>query len=289
MAKQHLTPQSINRLINQALAIEDEQAQDAGSLGFMARAMVQATLPHRKTDGTYFERKNGAFTLSLLASPKIGLPYGALPRLLLAWVTTEAVRTGSRELELGDSMATFMAELGLKPTGGVNGSITRLKNQTRRLFSATVMASYEDGHQIADMGYRLADKSVMWWHPKDHEQAGLWHSNVTLSEHFFNEIIDKPVPVDMRAMRALKQSPLGLDIYAWLTYRASYLKRPTIIPWAGLALQFGSDYSRLRDFKAAFIDELKKVVLAYGQVQVETTDEGLLFKPSLTHIRKKGV
>ena len=75
----HLTPQSIDALINQALAIEDEQAQEAGALGFMARAMVQATLPHRAVDGTYFERKNGAFTLSLLCllytspSPRDGL------------------------------------------------------------------------------------------------------------------------------------------------------------------------------------------------------------------------
>ena len=117
------------------LAIEDELAHEAGALGFMARAMVQATLPHRAVDGTYFERKNGSFTLSLMASPKIGLPYGSIPRLLLAWVTTEAVKTRSRELELGDSMSAFMSELGLKPTGGANGSITRLKNQTRRLFS----------------------------------------------------------------------------------------------------------------------------------------------------------
>ena len=254
----------------------------------MARAMVQATLPHRAVEGSYFERKNGAFTLSLLASPKIGLPYGSIPRLLLAWVTTEAVKTQSRELELGDSMSAFMAELGLKPTGGANGSITRLKNQTRRLFSATVAASYEDGEQIADMGYRLADKSVLWWHSKDPEQTGLWKSTVTLSEHFFSEVIDRPVPIDMRAIKALKQSPMALDIYTWLTYRASYLKRPTVIPWASLALQFGSDYSRLRDFKHAFIDELKKVVLVYGQVQVEVMEDGLVVKPSLTHISKKG-
>jgi hypothetical protein len=238
MAK-HLTPQTIDALINQALAIEDEQAQEAGALGFMARAMVQATLPHRAVAGNEFERRNGNFTLTLQAPSKIGLPYGSVPRLLLAWVTTEAVKTKSRELELGDSMSAFMAELGLSPTGGANGSITRLKNQTRRLFSATVAASYEDGEQIADMGYRLADKSVLWWHSKDPEQAGLWKSTVTLSEHFFNEVIDRPVPIDMRAMKALKQSPMALDIYAWLTYRVSYLKRPTVIPWASLACNSG--------------------------------------------------
>lgn len=287
MAK-HLTPQTIDALINQALAIEDEQAQEAGALGFMARAMVQATLPHRKVEGNEFERKNGSFTLTLQAPSKIGLPYGSIPRLLLAWVTTEAVKTKSRELELGGSMSSFMAELGLSPTGGANGSITRLKNQTRRLFSATITATYEDGEQVADMGYRLADRSVLWWHSKDPEQVGLWKSTVTLSEHFFNEVIDRPVPIDMRAIKALKQSPLALDIYTWLTYRVSYLKRPTIIPWSLLAMQFGSGYAELRFFKRSFLDELKKVVLVYGMVQAEATEHGLMVKPSLTHINKRG-
>jgi hypothetical protein len=85
------------------------------------------------------------FTLSLLASPKIGLPYGSIPRLLLAWVTTEAVKTKSRELELGDSMSAFMAELGLKPTGGANGSITRLKEPNPAAFLCNRAASYEKG------------------------------------------------------------------------------------------------------------------------------------------------
>ena len=286
MAK-HLTPKTVDSLINQALAIEDEQAREAGALGFMARAMVQATLPHRKVDGNEFTRVNGSFTLSLMAPAKIGLPYGTVPRLLLAWVTTEAVKTQSRELELGDSMSAFMGELGLSPTGGSTGSITRLKNQYRRLFASTVSATYEDNDKVADIGYRLADRSVLWWHAKEPEQAGLWKSTVTLSEHFFNEVVDRPVPIDMRAIKALKQSPMALDIYTWLTYRVSYLKRPTIIPWAALAMQFGSNYAQTRQFKAAFQTELKKVLLVYSQVQVEAGDTGLIVKPSLTHISRK--
>lgn len=286
MAK-NLSQQSVDSLINQALAIEDEAAREAGALGFMARAMVQATLPHRKVEGNEFERRNGAFTLTLLAPSKIGLPYGTIPRLLLAWVTTEAVKTQSRELELGDSMSAFMAELGLSATGGSTGSITRLKNQSRRLFSSTVSATYQDSEKIADVGYRLADRSLLWWHSKDPEQAGLWKSTVTLSEQFFNEVVDRPVPIDMRAIRALKQSPMALDVYTWLTYRVSYLKKPTVIPWGALALQFGSDYARVRDFKAALLAELRKVLVVYGKVQVEALEDGLLVKPSLTHIARK--
>ena len=283
MAK-HLSPQTIDALINQALAIEDEQAQEAGALGFMARAMVQATLPHRAVAGNEFTRINGNYSLSIMAPSAIGLPYGTIPRLLLAWLTTEAVKTKSRELELGNSLSGFMAELDMMPTGGRWGSITRLKDQSRRLFSSSITAVYEKGAGFAVINQAVADRATLWWDAKAPEQAGLWRSTVTLSEHFFNEVIDRPVPIDMRAIKALKQSPMALDIYTWLTYRASYLKRPTVIPWSSLALQFGSDYSRLRAFREAFLQELKKVVLVYGQVQVEASEQGLIVKPSLTHI-----
>ena len=287
MAKSPST-ESINRLITQALAIEAEAAQDAGALGFMARAMTQATLPHRKVDGAYFQRVNGNYTLTLLAPPDIGLPYGSIPRLLLAWLTTEAIQTKSRELELGDSMSAFMRELGLVPTGGRWGSITRLKDQTNRLFCSTVSASYKDAKKRAEMGYRVADHSILWWDAKSPEQTSLWKSTVTLSEPFYREIVDHPIPVDMRALKALKQSPLALDIYTWLTYRMSYLDKSTTIPWQGLAMQFGSNYADIKNFKAHFNKELKKVLAIYPEADAMPTDRGLALKPSLTHVKAKG-
>lgn len=281
-----ITP-SVEALITEALAIEAESAQEAGALGFMARAMVQATLPHKKVEGNEFERKNGAFTLSLMAPARIGLPYGTVPRLLLAWLTTEAVRTRSRELELGDSLSGFMRELDMVPTGGRWGSVTRLKEQTRRLFACTVSATYSDAGKVADLGYRLADRTMLWWDTKSPQQAALWHSSVMLTETFYREIIEHPIPVDMRAIKALKKSPLALDAYCWLTYRASYAKKSSLIPWAALAMQFGSDYSRLRDFKAAFVAELRKVAVVYADVQFDATETGLLVKPSQPHIARR--
>lgn len=284
----NLTPKTIDSLITQALAIDAEAALEAGALGFMARSMVQATLPHRKVEGNEFVRTNGDYSLTILAPSAIGLPYGTLPRLLLAWLTTEAVRTRSRELELGDSLSGFMRELDLVPSGGKWGSITRLKDQTRRLFASSITARYEKGPGFEVVNQSVADRAIIWWDPKSPEQAGLWRSSVVLSEHFFNEVIDRPVPIDMRAIRTLKKSPLGLDIYTWLTYRTSYLKQPVVIPWESLALQFGSNYAQLRDFRAAFLAELKKVVTVYTGIQVEPTERGLMIRPSPTHISKAG-
>ena len=279
---------SLPALIADSLAFEAESAHSAGALGFLARAMVQATLPHKKVAGNEFERKNGAYTLHLLAPAKVGLPYGTVPRLLLAWLTTEAVRTQNRELFLGDSLSHFMHELDMVPTGGRWGSITRLKDQTARLFASTVSATYTDKQSQTEAGFRLADRSTLWWDTKTPEQAGLWGSTVKLSETFFNEVIAHPIPVDMRAIKALKRSPMALDLYCWLTYRASYAKKPSTIPWAALAMQFGSDYARLRDFKASFLAELRKVATVYAGAQFEAIEVGLVVKPSPPHIARKG-
>lgn len=252
----------------------------------MARMLVQTTLPHRKVSGPVFERSNGAFRMTLMAPPQTGLPYGAVPRLLLAWMTTEAVRTGERELVLGDSMSAFMRELGLVPTGGRWGSVTRLKEQTTRLFSSAISAVYREGHQVALLNRTIADRAVLWWHPKEPTQAALWQSTVTLSEPFFREVIDRPVPVDMRALKALKRSPLALDTYCWLTYRLSYLSRPTEIPWEALAAQFGSDYKVVRQFKAAFLAELRKVLAVYPEAKASEGDCGLLLRPARSHVKR---
>lgn len=281
------TTKAAEALINEALAIEEAAAYEAGALGFMARAMVQATLPHKKVDGNEFTRINGAYTLSIMAPSVIGLPYGTIPRLLLSWITTEAVKTRSRELELGESLSGFMRELDIVPTGGRWGSITRLKDQTTRLFASTITAINTNGHGTAIRNRSIAEDADFWWDPKSPDQAGLWKSTVLLTEPFYKEIIDRPVPIDMRAIKALKKSPMALDIYTWLTYRASYLKQPTVVPWGALAMQFGSNYKHLRDFKAAFIGELRKVVTVYGLAQAQPQDRGLLLQPALPHIARK--
>jgi len=278
------TSKTAELIINEALAIEAEQAKDAGALGFMARAMVQATLPHRKVDGNEFSRTNGNYTLSILAPSAIGLPYGSIPRLLLAWITTEAVKTQSREIELGDSLSGFMRELDMVPTGGRWGSVTRLKQQTKRLFASTISAVYDGGSHFALLNQPLAEQATFWWDTKHPDQAGLWKSTVTLSERFYREVVDRPIPIDMRAIKALKKSPMALDAYTWLTYRVSYLKTPTEIPWKALALQFGSNYAQLRDFRSAFLKEVRKVQTVYKDIDLDSSSEGLILKPSLTHV-----
>jgi hypothetical protein len=279
---------NLNQLISEALAIEARDAREAGALGYMARSLIQATLPHSRTEGNEFERRNGAFTLTILANSKIGLPYGSIPRLLIAWLTTEAVRTKQREIVLGSNLSEFMSKLDLIPTGGRWGTITRLREQMTKLFSATVSCTYDNGNHWAIKNVQPVSQADLWWNPKSPKQITLFESTLTLGEEFFKEIINYPIPIDMDALRALKKSPLALDIYCWLTYRMSYLKKSTTILWEALQVQFGSDYSSnpqgLRDFRRAFLRELRKVHIIYPEAILSDSQVGLVISPSKPHI-----
>ena len=219
-------------------------ARDADpELGFMARLLALCSLPRTNPgDRLQYVRRNGPYTLVLFSSGKTKLPYGTLPRLLLAWVCTEAVRTQSPVLVLGDSLSEFMRRLDIYSTsGGTTGGRTRLRNQMRRLFGCMVSLTYEDARVEATMNAPIARTTEYWWNERQPDARSLWESKIELGADFFNEIIRNPVPLDMHILKSLSRSPLGLDLYLWLTYRTFGLTRPLRLTWPKLYLQFGAD------------------------------------------------
>ena len=187
-------------------------------MGFMARMLALCSLPRTNPGNRLqYKRFNGPFTLVMFTSGETKLPYGNLPRLLLAWTCTEAVRTQSRELVLGNSVSEFMRRLGIYSTSGEK--YTRLRNQMQRLFNVHVQLIYKDKHGEASVNSLVADRTELWWNPKRPDEPVPWESKIELGEKFFQEIIAHPVPLDMNILKALKRSSLGLDLYLWLTYR----------------------------------------------------------------------
>jgi hypothetical protein len=279
------------KIAKEALEQEIEKAQR--EIGFSSRLLIQATMPHSKpaSGATEFKRNNGFVTVKFIADSEYGLPYGTYPRLLLTWVTTEAVRTKSPELVLGSSLSDFMSRLDLNSVGGgPQGSVPRVRQHMQRLFTCTIAATYQSKGQWQEIGLRPIEKSHIFWDPKRPHQGALWRSTIRLNQTFFEEIVRRPVPLDMSTLRALakSKSPFAIDIYAWLTFRMSYLSEPTTIPWEALRLQFGcSEDIPMRSFKQWFIRRLNQVLGLYSQAQVELTNAGLILKPSQTHVTPK--
>ena len=212
------------------------------------------------------------------------LPFGNIPRLLMAWLSTEAVRTQSRELVLGRSLSEFMRSLGINSdSGGVRGEQTRLRNQMNRLFGCTVSLIYEDDSGFARVTSPVADKHEFWWNERKPGERVLWDSKIRLGEAFFDEIIRHPVPLDMNT---LKRSSLGLDLYLWLTYRTFALRAPQRLTWQQLYRQFGahpakaSDNNTVQAFRYKVLRELKKIKLAWPGLNYATAPGVLILHPS---------
>ena len=98
--------------------------------------------------------------------------------------------------------------------------------------------------------------------PRPRKREAPWGSHVVLSDRFYREATEAPVPLDLRVLRALR-SPFEIDIYVWLTWRFFRLRKPVPIPWASLALQFGCGYATPRHFKKRFLGYLKSVIDYY--------------------------
>ena len=254
-------------------------------LGFMARTMALCSLPRTNPgDRLRYVRCNGPYTLVMNAGGLHKLPFGNLPRLLMAWVSTEAVRTQSRELVLGDSLSEFMRTLGIYSSSG--GTQTRLRNQMKRLFGCSVSLIYQDEHGEARVSSLVADRAEFWWDERKPDDRSLWDSKIRLGEDLFNEIIQHPVPLDMNTLAALKRSPLGLDFYLWLNYRNFALCAPLRLSWRALYRQFGADPAKANDklivnaFRTDSLRELKKIKIAWPELNYTTAKGVLILSPS---------
>ncbi len=277
------------------------------NLGLMPWVCVQCSLPHTRVmtgqleprEAQLYERRNGTSILMVVANPRFGLPYGRIPRLLLAHLVREYRKTGDRRIVLGRSFAAFIRALGLKHRrfgAGKNGTYTRYKKQALRLFSSDIQNWHASGlgrgtHATElDSFDRLAiaDSGQLWWnHPNDSTDS-LWENFVVLSERFARSC-ERAVPVDMDVLQQLR-SPFSMDLYCWLTYRAGTAhlkgsKNVISIPWTALYHQFGHNYTRIRDFRNRFKRALGQVIPHYP-VRVDcTATNDVKIWPHPPHIR----
>jgi hypothetical protein len=272
----------------EAIHFDPDKAESA----FMARQLVQATLPHKDPGNVpLWTRRNGNLTLTIQPGQKqgklLGYPYGTLPRLLLFWMTTETVKTKNPRLELGPSLASFMRQLGLDShSRGKRSDAKRLRDQMERLFKATISFDQtrekggREGYRWTDM--KVAPEGMLWWDEKHPEQHVLWGSWIELSKQFFEAITAAPVPVDMRALNALKRSPLALDLYAWATYTAFQTQKKEqsrFVSWELLHQQMGAEYREIRNFQTKAKAALRKVKAVYPALGLEFEPGGVRVLP----------
>jgi hypothetical protein len=191
------------------------------AIAFIATFLVHATLPYKDPGAVdYWERSSGKITITFEPglTPKdsrghrrrAGLPFGIYPRLIFSWLTTEAVRTRSPVLSLGESFTDWIRSgLKLNPTGGANGTITRIREQMTRMLAMKISVTSIDNDvkMLTDINLVPIEGVAAFWDPLQPDQHFLRNPTLALNQRFFDEALhgDRPVPTpDPQAVRALQ-------------------------------------------------------------------------------------
>jgi len=256
-------------------------------IGYLFSGWAQAALPHRRLpDDTAWQVTTDRVTLIIQPGLRptasgtpasVGVPYGSRARLILLYLQTEAVRTNSREVELGRSLHAWLRRLDI-PIGGKQ--MASVRDQAERISRCRLSFQIKQGSRTGLVNQHILDTSMFI--EDDHVQGGLFVEKASLSQSFFDELKKHPVPVEEAAVRQIANNSLALDVYCWLAYRLHSLDAAITVSWKALHGQFGRSVARLDHFKDHFRTVLALAMSVYPEAAIEeaASGAGLVLKPS---------
>lgn len=262
-------------------------AREAGSVFYMPLPLVLCSLPYVEpidpdTGASLptFVRRMPKQTIRLgTARPDIGLIYGPYSRLIFAFVVNECLATGSPVIDLGSRITDMIKTFQLSRSGGERGAISRLKNHLLRfryttfLFERTKLYSKNapaHAYSVDDL-LLPAVETAHFWRPRNSKDSFITEGDnyMRLTQSFYNQITQTPVPIDMRAYVSLQSSAMAMDMYCYFGWMSRLLQRNELFSWEELKLQFGSDYARMVDFRRRFRAAMKKVLTVSPHLRAE--------------------
>jgi hypothetical protein len=269
------------RLVDSAVAIA--AGEDDREIAYHHTVFCQTALPYRRTDERLWERTNGFISLSIEAGRALNpegqwvnlpLPFGPKARLLQIHLDTQAKLKDNPRVELEGSMTSFIAQLqGRAPNGP---ELRKFKDQAAAVAGALFRFATVKQDRVFQIDAKIVTGFELWY-PRDERQRVIFPSFVRLSDEYFTTLRNHAVPLDHRAVAAMQHNALMLDIYKWLAQRLVRIpaNRPAFVPWPLVQAQFGQGYTRLRAFRAVFIEAMKVVQAQYRQAKIEADGRGL--------------
>ncbi len=286
-----LTP-TTRRMIESSTAIIQDPPD---KIDFLHAVLCQVGMPRKRTEARIFERRSGSTSMLLEAGrlwhrgewQEQPLPYGTKPRLVMIHISSEAIRTQNRQIEVGGSVREFLLRLGIDTSGGKKGGYTGFKQQMEALAACRLTLGMSLDNRDVTINTQPISRFDAWFN-QDGKQQSFWSGSMELSQQFYETLISHAVPLDSRALAALKHSSLALDIYTWLAHRLYRITKSegVKLTWTNLRDQFGQEYTDPKNFKHDFLAALTQVKSQYPDARIEKTDGGIILKCSPPPIRK---
>ena len=263
-------------------------SDEDSSLGFAFSGWAQCALPHRRLAPENRWEIAGEH-IRLVIEPglrpsaedgpmeAVGVPYGSVARLILLFLQTEALRTNSREIELGRSLRHWLGRIGAS-IGGTNARAVR--DQAERISRCRLTFHIHGSGRVGLVNQSIVDRALFIDDELSNGQGRLSLETAKLSEGFFEQLKKHPVPLEEAAIKAISNNPAALDAYLWLAYRLHVLSSDKLITWKALKSQFGAGYKELYHFKPRFTQALALATAVYPAAKIQIVEQGVILKPS---------
>jgi hypothetical protein len=262
-------------------------SEDTEKMGFTYSGFALTSLPHKPLQELFWRREGHNITLVLesgrdRAGTPVGVPYGSYARFILLFLQSEAVRTSSREIELGRSMRVWLNTMGLS-IGGTTYKM--VSEQAKRISGCRLQFFASKGNREVMKHGGFVDGSISMSN-LDTDQPALWNDRVLLNEEFYQALREHPVPVSEAGLRAIGPRSMVIDVYIWLAYRLHCLTKDVSVSWLALYSQFGSGFGLIRKFRLHFDECLDLALAAYPDARVSRDEQGVVLHPSRPAIPK---
>lgn len=147
-------------------------------------------LPHKRNEDREWVRDGADIRLRIESGKthdgtSVGVPFGYVARLILLYLQTEAIKTQSREVELGRSMHSWLKAMGLN-SGGKGYEAVREQSRRLSLCRLTFYRIGEGGEAVMNGGF--VREAILPSRDADGAQLSLWRETVVLDEVFFESL-----------------------------------------------------------------------------------------------------
>jgi hypothetical protein len=263
--------------------VREQRESRKQEVSYNARPFVLCGLPLRRpaADQLVYTRHNGSFVLEITAHPRFGLPYGQ-DRLIPIWMATLTLKQKSRSIHF-ESPTQLLDYFHLPKDGA---QYRRVKAAFHRIFAATIFFGTEQETKkktvVESARFHFMDSMRLWFNRSEEPDAAgddASDNTITLSEAFYQEITDHPIPVEREVIAALAHAPGLLDLYVWIAWKSWTVNgQPARIPIFGangLGHQVGTtEYSVDRTFKHKITQWLKHVKLLWPECPAQISQDG---------------
>lgn len=263
------------------------------ALGYLYSGWCQAALPHKRQpdDAPWIIRGD---RISLMIEPGrrigpsgdpvlVGVPYGSRARLILLYLQSEALKTNSRDIELGRSLRGWLERLGI-PAGGK--SVAAVRDQAERIARCKMSFEVRSEGGTGLVNQAILDRALFLDPVEAGAQSTGFVETARLSEGFYEQLRRHPVPLVEAAIRAVSNNSSALDCYVWLAYRLHSLSRPTSVSFRALRSQFGAGFGRSDNFRRRFLASLSLALAVYPEARVDFGNHAIMLHPSRPPVAK---